>query len=117
MLYVCAHFGAFVMGSDIDGRHMRGKNGKSIRKAAEQYGVEPLLMDLATFDLAVRSYRGGNESDSRKANPWRTDGFLDAIVTDPPYGVRAGAKRLGRKDPAKLMTEPYRMADGSLAHE
>lgn len=23
-------------------------------------------------------------------HPWRTDGFLDAIVTDPPYGVRAG---------------------------
>jgi len=31
-------------------------------------------------------------------NPLRCGDLFDAIVTDPPYGVRAGAKRLGRKD-------------------
>ena len=30
-----------------------------------------------------------------------------SIVTDPPYGVRAGAKRTGRKDPSRLRQEPY----------
>ncbi|KAH8994734.1 hypothetical protein EDB86DRAFT_3064674 [Lactarius hatsudake] len=29
--------------------------------------------------------------------PWRCGGLFDMIITDPPYGVRAGAKRLGRK--------------------
>jgi tRNA (guanine10-N2)-methyltransferase len=53
MLYVCAHFGAFVLGSDIDGRHMRGKNGQSIVTAASQYGTRSQVLDLMTFDMAV----------------------------------------------------------------
>jgi len=40
-------------------------------------------VDLSVFDLTH--------------HPWRCGDLFDAIVTDPPYGVRAGAKRLGRK--------------------
>ncbi|KAF8627791.1 hypothetical protein AX15_004218 [Amanita polypyramis BW_CC] len=84
MVYPAAHFGAFVFGSDIDGRQMRGK-GKppGIIRAAAQYGTSSRVLDLCTFD--VTQY------------PWRLGELFDAIVTDPPYGVRAGAKRLGRK--------------------
>jgi len=45
--------------------------------------VAPRIVDLLTFDVTH--------------NPWRCGELFDAIVTDPPYGVRAGAKRLGRK--------------------
>ncbi|THH07979.1 hypothetical protein EW145_g3009 [Phellinidium pouzarii] len=86
MAYTAAHFGAFVFGSDIDGRQMRGKgieNEPGIRRAAAQYGVAARIIDLCTFDITH--------------NPLRCGGLFDAIVTDPPYGVRAGAKRLGRK--------------------
>nr|VWO99928.1 Lysophospholipase 1 (EC (Phospholipase B 1) [Ganoderma boninense] len=80
-----AHFGAFVFGSDIDGRQMRGKvKPPGIIRAAAQYGIANRIMDLCTFDVTQ--------------NPWRCGELFDAIVTDPPYGVRAGAKRLGRKD-------------------
>ncbi|KIJ67993.1 hypothetical protein HYDPIDRAFT_126592 [Hydnomerulius pinastri MD-312] len=84
MAYTTAYFGAHVYGSDIDGRQMRGK-GKTpgIVRAAAQYGVANRIMDLCTFDVTH--------------NPWRCGGLFDAIITDPPYGVRAGAKRLGRK--------------------
>ncbi|KAF8629167.1 hypothetical protein AX17_005752 [Amanita inopinata Kibby_2008] len=84
MAYPAAHLGALVFGSDIDGRQMRGK-GKSpgIMRAAKQYGVSSRIVDLCTFDVTQ--------------NPWRCGELFDAIVTDPPYGVRAGAKRLGRK--------------------
>ncbi|KAG6331791.1 hypothetical protein ID866_7297 [Astraeus odoratus] len=84
MAYTTAYFGAFVYGSDIDGRQMRGK-GKTpgVLRAAAQYGVAGQIVDLCTFDVTH--------------NPWRSGGLFDAIVTDPPYGVRAGAKRLGRK--------------------
>lgn len=84
MAYTTAYFGAMVYGSDIDGRQMRGK-GKTpgIMRAASQYGVASRIMDLCTFDVTN--------------NPWRIGGLFDAIITDPPYGVRAGAKRLGRK--------------------
>lgn len=53
MLYVCAHFGSYVMGSDIDGRAMRGKKGQGISDAAEQYGSKARVLDCITFDLAV----------------------------------------------------------------
>jgi len=84
MAYTTAHFGSFFFGSDIDGRQIRGK-GKSpgIIDAANQYGVASKIIDLCTFDVTQ--------------NPWRCGGIFDAIVTDPPYGVRAGAKRIGRK--------------------
>ncbi|KAL4078428.1 S-adenosyl-L-methionine-dependent methyltransferase [Scleroderma yunnanense] len=84
MAYTTAYFGALVYGSDIDGRQMRGKSKTpGIIRAASQYGVASRIVDLCTFDITN--------------NPWRIGGLFDAIVTDPPYGVRAGAKRLGRK--------------------
>ncbi|KAI0302743.1 tRNA guanosine-2'-O-methyltransferase [Russula brevipes] len=84
MAYTTAHFGALVFGSDIDGRQMRGKDAQTgIMRAAAQYGVRQRILDLCTFDITH--------------NPWRCGGLFDAIITDPPYGVRAGAKRLGRK--------------------
>ncbi|KAJ7925251.1 S-adenosyl-L-methionine-dependent methyltransferase [Mycena leptocephala] len=84
MAYPIAYFGAQVFGSDIDGRQMRGKAGKGkLALAAEQYGVADRIVDLCTFDVT--------------RNPWRCGNLFDSIVTDPPYGVRAGAKRLGRK--------------------
>ncbi|KAF8756911.1 putative RNA methylase family UPF0020 [Rhizoctonia solani] len=98
-----AYFGALVFGSDIDGRQMRGKDTTpGIRKAATQYGVLPRVLDLCTFDVTQ--------------GPLRRGGLFDAIVTDPPYGVRAGAKRLGRKDGQEMRTEPLILQDGSLSH-
>lgn len=44
MLYAAAWFGAYVFGSDIDGRPMRGKT-HSIRDSAKQYGVSENLLD------------------------------------------------------------------------
>lgn len=77
-----------------------------ILRAAAQYGVRERILDLCTFDIT--------------RNPWRCGALFDAIITDPPCklsylqnrcghdsqsgsdsssldGVRAGAKRLGRK--------------------
>jgi tRNA (guanine10-N2)-methyltransferase len=70
-------------------------------RAATQYGTARRIVDLCTFDVT--------------RHPWRCGGLFDAIVTDPPCkkegspfssllrtyflsdGVRAGAKRIGRK--------------------
>ncbi|CAE6438525.1 unnamed protein product [Rhizoctonia solani] len=103
MLYTAAHFGALVFGSDIDGRQMRGKDTTpGIQKAAAQYGVLPRILDLCTFDITQ--------------GPLRRGGLFDAIVTDPPYGVRAGAKRLGRKDGQEMRSEPLVLQDGTLSY-
>ncbi|TFK44254.1 tRNA guanosine-2'-O-methyltransferase [Crucibulum laeve] len=105
MAYPTAYFGALVYGSDIDGRQMRGKDKKSpgVIRAATQYGVASRIVDLCTFDVTH--------------NPWRCGELFDAIVTDPPYGVRAGAKRLGRKrelsDRQRQLCEEHRMNPSS----
>ncbi|POY73987.1 hypothetical protein BMF94_2798 [Rhodotorula taiwanensis] len=83
MLLTASAFGACTFGSDIDGRQIRGKK-TGIRHSAEQYGVWNRILDCYTFDMTQ--------------HPWRTGELFDAIVTDPPYGVRAGAKRLGRDE-------------------
>ncbi|KIJ49558.1 hypothetical protein M422DRAFT_161287 [Sphaerobolus stellatus SS14] len=98
MLYTAAEFGAFVVGSDIDGRQMRGKeSAPGVFRAAKQYGFPERILDLATFDVT--------------RNPWRCGALFDAIVTDPPYGVRAGAKRLGRKPGTPLRDSVTAMKD------
>ncbi|KAI7855545.1 S-adenosyl-L-methionine-dependent methyltransferase [Circinella umbellata] len=93
-LFTCAHFGAFTLGSDIDGRQIRGKTGSaggvagsSVKSNIEQYNLQGRVLDSLVFDVCH--------------HPWRAKAWLDAIVTDPPYGVRAGAKRLGRKEDSK----------------
>ncbi|SHO75771.1 Similar to S.cerevisiae protein TRM11 (Catalytic subunit of adoMet-dependent tRNA methyltransferase complex) [Malassezia sympodialis ATCC 42132] len=110
MLYACSMLGAYTFGSDIDGRMLRGKDTSGVpgvRRAAAQYGLEGRLIDTAVFDMTQSPWRA----------PFRQGaGLFDAIVTDPPYGVRAGAKRLGRRNVVDQRDEPYIMADGTPAH-
>lgn len=118
MLYACSMLGAYTMGSDIDGRMLRGKDAlgvPGVRLSATQYGLEGLLLDTAVFDMTQSPWRA----------PFRQGaGLFDAIVTDrtlrlthiAPYGVRAGAKRLGRRNVADQRDEPFIMADGTPAH-
>ncbi|GAA5937316.1 tRNA (guanine-N2-)-methyltransferase [Sporobolomyces koalae] len=88
MLLTAAGFGAMTFGSDIDGRQMRGKK-TNISDSANQYGVTDRIVDCASFDM--------------NQHPFRTGQLFDAIVTDPPYGVRAGAKRTGREEGARAV--------------
>lgn len=80
----CSHFGAMTMGSDIDGRMIRGKNGKDIRTNFCQYGLLDKYIDGFVSDLTH--------------TPLRVGRWLDGIICDPPYGVREGLKVLGTKD-------------------
>ncbi|RXK40763.1 hypothetical protein M231_02015 [Tremella mesenterica] len=109
-LYGCAHWGAYVMGSDIDGRQMRGRRkGKGVTSGilenADQYGLSDQILDLLTFDVTRA--------------PLRRGGWVDAIITDPPYGVRAGAKRQGKRNPEKrpVAEQPVLLEDGSYSHK
>ena len=80
----CSHFGARTVGSDIDGRMIRGKNGKDIKTNFRQYGLLDRYLDGFISDLTHSPLRKGR--------------WLDGIVGDPPYGVREGLKVLGTKD-------------------
>lgn len=83
-LYTTSAFGAYSIGSDIDGRQLRGKDGCSFKDNMKQYEVENLVLGGLIQDIKHHAFR---------------DGFkVDAIITDPPYGVRAGAKMIGGYD-------------------
>lgn len=83
LLCTAAFFGGFPLGSDIDGRQMRGQEGRSINSNMVQYGLTKRFVGGLVFDMLH--------------HPWREGFKVDAILTDPPYGVRAGAKKIGTK--------------------
>ncbi|KAL8859482.1 MAG: hypothetical protein Q9178_004160 [Gyalolechia marmorata] len=95
----CAHFGAVSMGSDIDGRAVRGKDGVDIITNFQQYNLMDKYLDSFIADLTH--------------TPLRTARFLDGIICDPPYGVREGLKVLGSKDGGK---KEIKWVDGKAAH-
>jgi tRNA (guanine10-N2)-methyltransferase len=96
----CAHFGAVVFGSDIDGRTIRGLGGSARRGQTGKYDV---VGNFKQYDLES-SYLGAFVSDLTNT-PLRilppdkdyAKGYLDGIVCDPPYGIREGLKVLGSR--------------------
>ena len=80
----CAHFGAVTMGSDIDARPVRGtEEGKTIQSNFVQYGLDSCWLAGFVSDLTN--------------TPIKNTALFDAIICDPPYGVREGLKVLGMK--------------------
>lgn len=96
----CAHFGAMVFGSDIDGRTIRGLGGSARRGQTGKYDV---VGNFKQYDLEA-NYLGAFVSDltntplriTSHGND-RQQGYLDGIVCDPPYGIREGLKVLGSR--------------------
>lgn len=101
LLCSAAEYGAMVMGGDIDPRVLRGADPEHCVYAnMVQYGFVPRLVDIVVHDQA---------SCALRPVP-----FLDAIIADrthstyppshtlpAPYGIRAGAKKIGMKEKTK----------------
>jgi len=91
-LITSSHFGATTFGSDIDGRALRGKKDRSLLLNFHQYKLVSKFGDTFVSDLTntpLREVPGVNKR------------VFDAIVCDPPYGVREGLKVLGSKRPER----------------
>lgn len=112
LLTAAAHFGAYAVGSDIDGRQMRGgrqdPNGRgSLHTNIQQYGLQSRVLGGLVFDILQ--------------HPWRDGVRFDGIVCDPPYGVRAGAKKIAKMGDRQIpadqrhlyypTTAPYQLDD------
>lgn len=95
--------GALTTGSDIDVRMLKGKSSQcNIDANFKQYGLTNKYMDVMTMDFTH--------------NAFRNDFMFDAIVCDPPYGVREGLKVLGSKDEEKFAGKENVIIDGMPAH-
>lgn len=84
---VCSR-GGYCIGSDIDGRQIRGnivvrgiKNEKKTSSLSnlEDYFLEKKSLGFFVFDITK--------------SPWRKEMLFDGIITDPPYGIRTGTKK------------------------
>ncbi|KAJ4990001.1 RNA methylase family protein [Stagonosporopsis vannaccii] len=116
----CAHYGAVVTGSDIDGRSIRGlggsaRRGQTGKKNVEmnflQYGTAGqylggFVSDLTNTPLRIptlsaeapASSAGAGAGAGADVNVGYTP-YLDGIICDPPYGIREGLKVLGTRTP------------------
>jgi len=97
ILLSCALYGAYCVGSDIDIRVLRGL-GKSnnVFTNFDQFGLphpELIRSDNAIYDRHFRTNHA----------------LYDAIICDPPYGIRAGARRTGsKKDSPREVLDEHR---------
>ncbi|RMZ12365.1 hypothetical protein D0860_03002 [Hortaea werneckii] len=114
----CAHFGAVVFGSDLDGRSIRGKGSRSVRNNFHQYHTAHLYLGGFIADLTNSPLRTSTIPSHRQPHHQKQDPLLnpplDAILCDPPYGVREGLKVLGST--RAHLHEVVHLADGTPAH-
>ncbi|KAF6714402.1 tRNA (guanine(10)-N2)-methyltransferase-like [Oryzias melastigma] len=106
LLVACSHFGAYVCGTDIDYNtiHGRGRSSRknqkwrgpdeNIRANLRQYGTEKMFVDVMVSDASKPV--------------WRNAALFDAIITDPPYGIRESTRKTGSyKENTKLPDGNY----------
>lgn len=102
-LVAAGHFGGLVIGSDIDGRMIRGRNGGcDINSNFIHYGNSAQLLDLLTMDFTHNALRKNLK--------------IDTILCDPPYGIREGIKTLGARNPEKFAGKEHVIINGRQAH-
>uniref|UniRef100_A0A0D3AW16 tRNA (guanine(10)-N(2))-methyltransferase n=1 Tax=Brassica oleracea var. oleracea TaxID=109376 RepID=A0A0D3AW16_BRAOL len=96
ILVSAARFGAMTMGADIDIRVVRDGRGPdcNVWSNFKQYGL-PMPVALLRMDNNLPPWRSGlNE-------------IFDAIICDPPYGVRAGGRKSGGRKILRGTVDPY----------
>jgi tRNA (guanine10-N2)-methyltransferase len=75
------------------------------------YGLdrpELVRLDNHLLDRHVMTSRETNTAVSSSVNASRIEGFYESIVTDPPYGIRAGAKKSGNPQKQNKVTDELR---------
>jgi len=97
ILVSCALRGAYCMGTDIDLRVLKGRSQEeNVKSNFRQYGLPP--PELVRSDNAIyhRHYRPHEP-------------LYDAIICDPPYGIRAGARQTGsRREETRPVLDEHR---------
>eukprot|EP00299_Pterocystis_sp_00344_P019741 c9766_g2_i2.p1 GENE.c9766_g2_i2~~c9766_g2_i2.p1 ORF type:complete len:451 (-),score=72.95 c9766_g2_i2:89-1384(-) len=92
ILVACGVMGATCFGSDLDYKVIHAKGGvENIHGNFDQYDIGKQLIDVGLMDICQHSFR----SDIR----------FDAIVSDPPYGIREGSKKVHPNEESPLSQE------------
>lgn len=95
LLVSAAYYGAYVCGTDIDYPLLHGmikptrvgakkrEDDESVQGNLKQYGLESRYLNVIAGDSSLQLFRNNIE--------------FDAIITDPPYGIRESRERIGSK--------------------
>ncbi|GAB4813919.1 hypothetical protein N2152v2_000965 [Parachlorella kessleri] len=112
ILVAAAERGALTLGADIDMRILKlGKQDKAGQRLNiwtnfRDYGL-PAPLGLLRADLHRHPFKraggaAGKAGEAADAAAMAVEGILDAIVCDPPYGVRAGGRKGAAKEDASI---------------
>lgn len=110
----CQHFGANVIGTDLDMRVLKGyavgcktKNKVDGLDKIDRFDVFANFQhyklprpDFLAMDISALQFNLGKSSSGLALRP-----VFDAIVCDPPYGVRARSQKAGIRDSRKEKTQ------------
>ncbi|KAI1716544.1 putative RNA methylase family domain-containing protein [Ditylenchus destructor] len=100
LIIAAAHFGSYTIGTEINYQVARAI-GKSARTTETRLSEsQSVLANFCQYNLENK-YLGTLIADSSRHELWRiaenSVGLFDAIVADPPYGVREKGRKLGNK--------------------
>lgn len=121
LLIALAHHGAFCMGTDIDVRVIRGMMyaGKSRQMDSDsvlkQDSMEEVRRDIFTtfrdYSLPPPELTRLDLHSFMKHYHQSAFGTFDSIITDPPYGIRAGGRKSGKAEKVDYEVSPERRRD------
>mmetsp|Transcript_4706 Transcript_4706/g.8847 ORF Transcript_4706/g.8847 Transcript_4706/m.8847 type:complete len:429 (-) Transcript_4706:212-1498(-) len=104
ILVAAAHFKALCFGCDIDMRVLRGWSvGRSTSDSPGNI--------FTNFDVYGLEYPEIIRNDV-SLNIWRQEGLFDAVICDPPYGIRAGSRKKTTR--SENSTETYESRNAIL---
>lgn len=115
-LLVAASFkGAFVMGADIDWQLLHGRSRPSRKGQKVRLEGEGVRANFAQYDLLNR-YIDVLVSDVTRS-PFKPNVTIDAIVSDPPYGIRECSEKIGlRQNQKPIKNHPVRYPSKTNYH-
>jgi len=91
-ILVSAYCGAQVLGCDIDIKAMRKTEECNLETNFDDYGLKDNFLGILLSDNSIPA--------------WRVAPIFDSIICDPPYGIRAGARKIGFKENRKWVNAP-----------
>ncbi|XP_053212834.1 tRNA (guanine(10)-N2)-methyltransferase homolog [Panonychus citri] len=92
LLVAAAKYGAFTIGSDIDYKLLHGERKPSRRYATKRDPDESVYANFQQYGL-TSNYLDVFVADASRS-PFRPF-EVDAIITDPPYGIRENSRKIG----------------------
>lgn len=109
ILLAMSHFGAQCWGTDIDVRVLRGD---MYAGHVSRSTKTDLFSNFDQYKLSrPELIRLDNHAFARHYSDCTLRGFFNAIVTDPPYGIRAGGRKSGSKKSGLYTVAPERRHD------